>query len=238
MSETPFSLTRRHVLTAIPVLAHRAFASRRASTARRAALRSALRFTERRSRRRSDRRGAEHDVRRRRPASSPSGRPPTSPSNLVRSPPTGIITRLWSAGGRKRFAGDRDPDEPERSRHWRFPRPAQRTDHVDHLDGRARGHLRRPASALPFTHWNSKIAGGGVVQPAGWQSYCENRPRAVAGATIRLASAAPDREPPTGIVFRGDAYVEDYYSADDVWIGLSGKLADGSAMEYRLSSPP
>jgi len=50
--------------------------------------------------------------------------------------------------------------------------------------------------------------------------------RAVGGASI-LASRG---------FFHGDAYIEDSYSADDVWVGLVGQLADGSAMEYRLAS--
>jgi hypothetical protein len=49
--------------------------------------------------------------------------------------------------------------------------------------------------------------------------------------SLRLADGA-ERQ---GVLvrFRGDAEIDDYYDEAGVWAGLSGKLGDGSYMEYR-----
>jgi hypothetical protein len=97
------------------------------------------------------------------------------------------------------------------------------------------GHVTRaPVSALPFTHWNSRIAGVSLFNPQDGKLLREQVVRG-GPATIRAASGAPIIA--SRLVFHGDAYVEDYYSPDDVWVGLVGRLADGSAMAYRLASP-
>lgn len=93
---------------------------------------------------------------------------------------------------------------------------------------------RAPVSALPFTHWNSKIASASLFNPQDGKLLREQVSRG-GRAPVRVASGAPILA--SRVVFRGDAYVEDYYNTDDVWVGLVGRLADGSAMEYRLASP-
>jgi hypothetical protein len=91
-----------------------------------------------------------------------------------------------------------------------------------------------PATALPFTHWNSKIAGAPLFNPQDGKLLREQASN-TGRATIRLANGASVAA--SRIVFRGDAYVEDYYGVDGAWTGLVGRLSDGSLMEYRLTTP-
>ena len=86
-------------------------------------------------------------------------------------------------------------------------------------------------STLPFTHWNRRIASAPLLNPQDGRLLNE---RALEPTSALVTLANGRRARASRIVFRGDAYIEDYYAADDVWTGLVGRLADGSLMEYRL----
>ena len=87
-----------------------------------------------------------------------------------------------------------------------------------------------PPAALPFTHWNRRIAAAPLFNPQDGKALREQVSGPTPG-TLRLARGAVMSA--TRYVFRGDAYIEDYYGADGAWTGLVGRLADGSTMEYR-----
>lgn len=92
------------------------------------------------------------------------------------------------------------------------------------------GAFAAPVSALPFTHWNRVIAAAPLFNPQDGKLLRETA-QGPTRATVRLASGV--LVPAARIGFRGDAYIDDYYGADDVWIGLGGRLSDGSWLEYR-----
>ncbi|HEY5412411.1 MAG TPA: DUF6134 family protein [Caulobacteraceae bacterium] len=80
----------------------------------------------------------------------------------------------------------------------------------------AGGVTDAPASALPFTHWNRKIATAPLFNPQD-------------GKLLHETVVAT----PTKLSFRGDADIQDFYDEAGTWTGLIGKLADGSRLEYR-----
>ncbi len=92
-----------------------------------------------------------------------------------------------------------------------------------------------PAAALPFTHWNRKIASAPLFNPQDGRLLHEHVSNAGL-ATIRLADGSAVLASRIG--FRGDASIDDYYGRDGAWVGLVGHLADGSVIEYRLSQGP
>lgn len=88
-----------------------------------------------------------------------------------------------------------------------------------------------PADALPFTHWNPQVfAGAPLFNPQ-------------TGKLLKLSVSrhGPERLAPPGSpavtatrwAVRGDAEIDDWYDASGVWVGLRGKLEDGSTLEYR-----
>jgi hypothetical protein len=76
--------------------------------------------------------------------------------------------------------------------------------------------VNAPASALPMTHWNRKIGSAPLFNPQD-------------GKLLREAVTAT----PTRLAFSGDAEIQDFYDLAGTWIGLIGKLSDGSRLEYR-----
>ena len=76
--------------------------------------------------------------------------------------------------------------------------------------------VRAPAAALPFTHWNRNIATAPLFNPQD-------------GKLLRETVVAT----PTTLTFSGDAEIQDRYDEAGTWIGLTGKLVDGSRLEYR-----
>jgi hypothetical protein len=87
-----------------------------------------------------------------------------------------------------------------------------------------------PASAVPFTHWNRRIAGAPLFDP---QTGKLMRERVSAPTQARATLASGASVPAVVVVFRGDANVQDFYDASGVWTGLLGQLKDGSMLEYR-----
>jgi hypothetical protein len=87
-----------------------------------------------------------------------------------------------------------------------------------------------PAGTLPFTHWNRRIAAAPLFNPQDGKLLRETASPAGSGA-VKLASGA--LAPAERLVFRGDAYIDDWYDSGGVWTGLTGKLKDGSMLEYR-----
>ncbi|MGZ3277059.1 MAG: DUF6134 family protein [Caulobacteraceae bacterium] len=90
----------------------------------------------------------------------------------------------------------------------------------------AGGALEAAANALPFTHWNRRIGSAPLFNPQDGKLLRET----VSMATART-NANNRRE--TGLVFRGDADITDWYDEAGVWTGLQGRLKDGSLLEYR-----
>lgn len=80
--------------------------------------------------------------------------------------------------------------------------------------GKAR--ITGPANAAPFTHWNSDVFGKPLFNPQD-------------GRMLKVTATR------NGSIWsiRGEAEIDDSYGADGVWSSLSGKLKDGSRMEYR-----
>ncbi len=105
-----------------------------------------------------------------------------------------------------------------------------------HTDGgvliRTDGQLKvtGPAGMLPFTHWNVAAARAPLFNPQTGQilrhTARELGPSPLLQADGRSITARR-------IAFTGDASIDDWYDAADVWVGLKGKLDDGSIMEYR-----
>ncbi len=86
------------------------------------------------------------------------------------------------------------------------------------------------AQALPFTHWNRRIAAAPLFNPQDGKLLKERGAPAGPGL-ITLADGSSRRA--EAVVFRGDASIEDWYDQDGVWTALKGRLKDGSELEYR-----
>ena len=87
-----------------------------------------------------------------------------------------------------------------------------------------------PEAALPFTHWNRQIASAPLFNPQDGKLLKE---RASVGGSGAVTLADGSKRPAEGVVFRGEAYIEDWYDADSVWTALTSRLKDGSAIDYR-----
>jgi hypothetical protein len=79
-----------------------------------------------------------------------------------------------------------------------------------------KGEAAAPASANPLTHWNAKAFSGPLFNPQ----------------TGKLLKVTANRSGRTWSI-RGDAEIDDTYDAFGDWLGLKGKLEDGSTIEYR-----
>lgn len=84
------------------------------------------------------------------------------------------------------------------------------------IDGPA-GKIRAPASAAPFTHWNPAAFAGPMFNPQ------EGIMLKVRASQVR----------PGHWAIRGEVEIDNFYDEAGVWKGLTGKLEDGSRMEYR-----
>lgn len=102
-------------------------------------------------------------------------------------------------------------------------------------DGRVRietpsGAIEQPPTAIPLTHWNQRIASSALFNPQDGKRLAE---------TVTLAPARPveladgGRLQATAIVLRGDADIDDLYDPAGVWVGLVGRLKDGSRLVYK-----
>jgi hypothetical protein len=87
-----------------------------------------------------------------------------------------------------------------------------------------------PAGALPFTHWNRRIATAPLFNPQDGKLLRESVSGVSAGS-VKLANGSA--EPAQRVAFRGDVNIDDWYDASGVWSGLSSRLKDGSTFEYR-----
>jgi len=94
----------------------------------------------------------------------------------------------------------------------------------------SKGRVTAPANAAPFSHWNPDAFAGPMFNPqegAMLKVTASRRgPTAVRLANGRQVQAAQ-------WAVRGEAQIDDWYDEAGVWTGLSGKLKDGSLMEYR-----
>jgi hypothetical protein len=93
---------------------------------------------------------------------------------------------------------------------------ARRTDGGVEIVSAAGLTTRAPVSALPFSHWNRKIAAAPLFNPQD-------------GKLVHETVVATPRK----LSFRGDVEIDDFYDDAGTWVGLIGKLSDGSRMEYR-----
>lgn len=84
------------------------------------------------------------------------------------------------------------------------------------IDGPA-GKLRAAAGASPLTHWNTDAFAGPLFNPQ-------------EGGLLRVRArqAAPGHW-----TIRGEVEIDNFYDGAGAWKGLTGKLEDGSRMEYR-----
>ncbi|HEX4096317.1 MAG TPA: DUF6134 family protein [Caulobacteraceae bacterium] len=93
---------------------------------------------------------------------------------------------------------------------------ARRTDDGVEINSAAGLKVMAPAAALPFSHWNRKIATAPLFNPQD-------------GKLVHETVVATPRK----LSFRGDVEIDDFYDDTGTWVGLIGKLSDGSRMEYR-----
>lgn len=90
--------------------------------------------------------------------------------------------------------------------------------------------MKASPDTLPFTHWNRAIATAPLFNPQDGKLLRLTVAAAVKGAVLLADESSRLAE---GVAFRGDADIEDWYGGDGVWTGLTGKLKDGSTLEYR-----
>ena len=75
-----------------------------------------------------------------------------------------------------------------------------------------------PADCNPMTHWNPQIFGGApLFNPQ-------------TGKILKVKTA---RVTPNHVTIRGEAEIDDFYDEAGAWQSLTGKLDDGSKVEYR-----
>jgi len=94
----------------------------------------------------------------------------------------------------------------------------------------AGGALQASGDILPFTHWNREIAKAPLFNPQDGKLLRETVTAAAPGFVLLADGSSLKGQ---GVVFRGDASIEDWYDLDGVWTGLKGRLKDGSTLEYR-----
>lgn len=87
-----------------------------------------------------------------------------------------------------------------------------------------------PGSALPFTHWNRRIAHAPLFNPQDGKLLKERGAPAGTGLVTLADGSSRMAE---GVMFRGEAEIVDWYDDGGVWTALQGRLKDGSAMAYR-----
>jgi hypothetical protein len=107
---------------------------------------------------------------------------------------------------------------------------ARREDDRVTITPAAGGALRAGKDALPFTHWNRAIARAPLFNPQDGKLLRESVAAPVSGSVMLADGTSRAAE---GVAFRGDADIEDWYGGDGVWTGLTGRLKDGSLLEYR-----
>lgn len=78
------------------------------------------------------------------------------------------------------------------------------------------------ALAAPFTHWNAQALTGPLFNPQ-------------TGKLLKVTARrlGPGPAGPVHWAIRGEATIDDWYDEAGVWTALTGKLPDGSTMEYR-----
>ena len=94
---------------------------------------------------------------------------------------------------------------------------AERAGGVVHVDC-TYGKTNLPADANPMTHWNPQIFGGAPLF----------NPQTGKILKVRTARVAPNH-----VTIRGEAEIDDFYDEAGAWQSLTGKLDDGSKVEYR-----
>ncbi len=97
------------------------------------------------------------------------------------------------------------------------------------IDATKLGSVLLPANAVPLAHWNPDAIHPPFFNPQD-------------GKTLKLAaSRRADTYTPTGgrpvaatkISLTGETQIDDWYTPAGVWIGLRGKIKDGSMLDYR-----
>jgi len=87
-----------------------------------------------------------------------------------------------------------------------------------------------PAAAAPLTHWNAEILSGPLFNP---QEGKLLRISAARRGPDTIRTAEGDSLRATRWSLRGEAEIDNWYDEAGAWAALSGKLPDGSRMEYR-----
>ena len=80
------------------------------------------------------------------------------------------------------------------------------------------GKATLAADANPMTHWNPQVFGGPPLF----------NPQTGKILKVRTAKLTPGH-----VTIRGEAEIDDFYDEAGAWQSLTGKLDDGSHMEYR-----
>lgn len=94
---------------------------------------------------------------------------------------------------------------------------AERTGAGVRIDG-SYGKTTLAADANPMTHWNPQVFGGAPLF----------NPQTGKILKVRTAKVTPGH-----VTIRGEAEIDDFYDEAGAWQSLTGKLGDGSHMEYR-----
>lgn len=92
-----------------------------------------------------------------------------------------------------------------------------------------RGESMSAPQASPFSHWNLSAIRRPLFNPQDGTLLREG----VSGPTPavwRLADGSDCKG--LRVRFSGDAEIDDYYDQSGTWAGLSGKLSDGSRLDY------
>ncbi len=92
------------------------------------------------------------------------------------------------------------------------------------------GQVNAPAGTAPLTHWNTAAFDGPLFNPQLGKLLKVSVSRA-GREQVRTAGGAAI--PATRWTIRGEAEIDNWYDADGVWAGLSGRLEDGSTLLYR-----
>lgn len=93
-----------------------------------------------------------------------------------------------------------------------------------------RNRISAPANAAPFSHWNPDAFAGPMFNPQEGGLLKVTAARKGAGS-VKLANGRQIQASQWSV--RGEAQIDDWYDEAGVWAALSGKLKDGSMMEYR-----
>ena len=107
---------------------------------------------------------------------------------------------------------------------------ARREGGVVRIEPAAGPAVEAAEAAIPFTHWNAKIADAPLFNPQDGKLLKE---RGMPGGTGAVTLADGSQRQAQGVVFKGEAYIEDWYDQDGVWTALVSRLKDGSRIAYR-----